>query len=168
MVSIQFRPQFIRIILTPNRSLSWQKSKWVLAFIGGFCLSIALVWSLLGAWFILPFAGLEIGLLALVMYLVSAATYQRQEICVYQDSLRVRKGRYRKTQQWQLNRHNTSLTWPQCNHPEDARLLLLSDGSQSVRIGEFLNLEDQNLLIKECQQLGIAIKEHIKPVKIDF
>ena len=78
MVKIKQLPGSIQIILKPNRSLTWRQSLLVMCALGGFCLSIAIVWTFVGAWLILPFAGIEVGLLALVMYLVSCSTYDKQ------------------------------------------------------------------------------------------
>ncbi|XOV80609.1 MAG: DUF2244 domain-containing protein [Aestuariibacter sp.] len=152
----------------PNRSLTWLQSKWVVAFIGAFCLTIAIVWSLLGAWFVLPFAGLEVTILALVMYLVSRASYQQQQLLFHQDNILVLKGFSHRCRQWCFVRSKTRVYWQETNHPEDVRQLFLSDDNQKTAIGDFLNLEDQQQLLKHCQQLGLTTEEHKKPVQVDF
>jgi uncharacterized membrane protein len=168
MIRVQQLATEVRITLTPNRSLSWFQSKLVLAFVGGFCLSIAIVWSILGAWFILPFAGLEVALLSLVMYLVSKATYQQQSLIFYPDNIVILKGRSHRQQHWRLVRQNTRLCWPETYHPEDVKKLSLSDKQHAVLVGEFLNLADQELLIEHCQTLGLTTVVRQQPLHFEF
>jgi len=52
------------ITLTPNRSLSTKQSQWVVFAVCTFVFLIALFWSARGAFFVLPFAGLDILLFA--------------------------------------------------------------------------------------------------------
>lgn len=168
MIKVQQQAQETRITLTPNRSLTWLQSKWVVAFIGAFCLTIAIVWSILGAWFVLPFAGLEVTLLALVMYLVSRASYQQQTVLFHKDNILVLKGSPNRCRQWCFVRNKTRVWWRETNHPEDVRQLFLGDDEQQIVIGDFLNLEDQQQLIKHCQQLGLMTEERKKQVQVDF
>lgn len=168
MIEIQESPRETQVVLRPNRSLTWLQSKWILVFIGGFCLSIAVVWSLLGAWFILPFAGLEVGLLVIVMYLTSRATYQKQLLIFQSQQIYFRQGRGQRVKQCALARDSSVATWIETNHPEDVRQLYLVDGQRRIRIGEFLNLEDQNQLLELFEKLGIRYQEDKKPVSMRF
>lgn len=168
MIEVHDFPQKTMVILSPNRSFSWVQSKWVLFFIGGFCLTIALVWSLLGAWFILPFAGLEIGLLTLVMYLVSSSTYQKQILTIDSSFIRLQKGRGRHIRLFKLPRDGIEVVYLEPNHPEDVKKLYLSGKSQRVSLGEFLNLQDQEKLLAILGESNVIQRENKKPVKLAF
>ena len=68
-----------RISLSPNRSLSW-KSTWVIVILIALtCLSIGLAFTLVGASLILPFAGLEVVLVALCFYVVFKKTAVKEK-----------------------------------------------------------------------------------------
>lgn len=55
-------PPFVHLSL-PNRSLGPRGRRWCLVAIGGTTLGVALMATLLGAWPVMPFAGLEVALL---------------------------------------------------------------------------------------------------------
>ena len=70
------------IRLLPNRSATWANTKLLMAAMIFFVMVIALAWAFVGAWVILPFAGFEVGLFALLMYKVSRFTYSKQIITI--------------------------------------------------------------------------------------
>ncbi|MEL7289923.1 MAG: DUF2244 domain-containing protein, partial [Pseudomonadota bacterium] len=65
MVEVSTFEHQVQLHLSPNRSATWQQTKHLIAAFALFISSIAIAWSLAGAWVILPFAGLEVGLLML-------------------------------------------------------------------------------------------------------
>ena len=68
MVTIKQTPLFTVIKLSPNQSASWRETKIVITIMVLLVMSIAIGWTMAGAWIILPFAGLEVGLFAYFMY----------------------------------------------------------------------------------------------------
>ena len=89
MVEVSTFEHQVQLHLSPNRSATWQQTKHLIAAFALFISSIAIAWSLAGAWVILPFAGLEVGLLALIMYLVSKATYRWETLLISSNSIQV-------------------------------------------------------------------------------
>ena len=166
MIKISHLPRSIQITLTPNRSLTWRQSIIVMCVLGGFCLSIAVVWAFVGAWLILPFAGLEVGLLALVMYLVSKNSYMRQTLLFNEQYVSFNSGKNSAAQQMLFPRHQLTLITYEVHHPEDVKELYLVAGTKRQRIGEFLNLDDQAKLLSQFAKLGIYPKEIKTTVKI--
>ncbi len=159
MVTTVKRAKSLEIILRPNRSLTWNQSKWLLIVFGGFCLSIAIAWSLVGAWLILPFAGIEIAALVLVTYLVSRGTYSKQRIFISRDLVAVQAGVDQIEQQHRLARNGCRLLTWQRRHPEDVRKLVLANKGKQVAIGGFLNLQDQEQLIGIFEDCGFTMEE---------
>src|SRR5215212_4141201 len=74
-------PPFVHVSV-PNRSLGPAARRWVLVAIAATPLGIATGAWLLGAWLVMPFAGLEIVALALAFHVVTAhdADFERLEI----------------------------------------------------------------------------------------
>ena len=68
-----------RILLSPNRSLSWKSTCIFLLFISITCLTIGIGFSLVGAQLIIPFAGLEVILVSVCVYLVFRKTSSEEE-----------------------------------------------------------------------------------------
>ncbi|MEE2653797.1 MAG: DUF2244 domain-containing protein, partial [Pseudomonadota bacterium] len=63
MVETQTNRDGSQIVLRPNRSASWQSNRRILAAIAGLNLVFASGFLAIGAWMILPFMGLELFLL---------------------------------------------------------------------------------------------------------
>jgi uncharacterized membrane protein len=166
MVKIKHLPGSLQITLLPNRSLTWRQTLLVMCVFGGFCLSIAIIWAFVGAWLILPFAGIEVGLLVLVMYLVSKSTYDKQILLINEEFLSFQIGRGKRNEQTLFNRANVRLITYEVNHPEDVKELYLVETKSKKRIGEFLNLDDQYQLISQLMKAGIHPKEIKKPIQI--
>jgi len=67
---------------TPNRSLGVEARRWVLCAIAATTLGVATVATAIGAWPVMPFAGLEVALLALAFRVLGRhdADYERLEV----------------------------------------------------------------------------------------
>ena len=74
-------PPFVHVSV-PNRSLGPAARRWVLVAIAATPLAIGIGAWLLGAWLVLPFAGLEVVALALAFHVVKAhdADFERLEV----------------------------------------------------------------------------------------
>ena len=74
-------PPFVHLSV-PNRSLGPAARRWVLAGIAATILVIACAAAAIGAWLVMPFAGLEIAVLALAFHLVGIhdGDFERLEI----------------------------------------------------------------------------------------
>lgn len=83
------------LILTPNKSLTWKQSKLVFLFFAGALGLVTVYFSLMGAWLVIPFTGLELLVLGTGIYLQCHWAHQKQTIHVGRNSVRVtgwRKG----------------------------------------------------------------------------
>ena len=70
MVESDVSPESNRriFVIKPNRSLSWRQSKRVFLFLAACLVAVGVYFFSLGAWVVLPFAGLEMGLIGFVIY----------------------------------------------------------------------------------------------------
>lgn len=78
MIKIKQSPLTTIITLSPNQSASWKETKTMITCMVILVMVIALGWTLSGAWIILPFAGLEVGLFAYFMYRVCKQGFAQQ------------------------------------------------------------------------------------------
>lgn len=84
-----------RVVIRPNRSLSWRQSMVFLAAISVPLLLISSALALHGFWLVLPFAGLELGVLYVSIYLVSHAARRCEVVSIGETLVTVEKGRDR-------------------------------------------------------------------------
>ncbi len=111
----------------------------------------------MGAWMVLPFAGLEVACVGAGMYYVSWKLNFKQIITMEHDSLIIQKGVYFPKQEWRWQRSATDLI----NTPSKYRMsppkLQLKHRNESVEIGDFLNRDDKKCLKRELQDLDLPI-----------
>lgn len=84
-----------RVVIRPNRSLSWRQSVIFLAAVAVPLLLISAVLAVQGFWLVLPFAGLELAALFVCLYLVSHAGRRCEVVSIGESIVRVEKGRER-------------------------------------------------------------------------
>jgi len=143
-----------RFLVRPNSSLSWQGA---LRFYAGMVIvtfGIASAFAMQGAWLILPFAGLEMAVLGVALYLVARRNARWQTISVNVDQVEViEHGTSREQQTFQR-------AWATLVHERPrvsgypSRLLIRSHG-RSLEIGACLVESEKAYL---ARQLGQVIR----------
>jgi uncharacterized membrane protein len=153
----------IRYLLTPNRSMSWKGNMriWLALFV----LSALIVtgFSLVGAWVILPFAGLELAALAGGFYYTSRQCQKQEVLVLGPSAIRLEKGIKRKEAEWELPRQYTRVWRDEPRHPFTPSKLHLQFRDQEISLGSFLNLDDTDALLAILQRYGITIRNRTKP-----
>ena len=153
-----------RLIIRPNRSLSWRQS---LIFLGAISVPLLLISAVLAAqgyWLVLPFAGLEMAALFACMYMVSHACRRCEVVSVSDAEVTVEKGRDRgrdADRGGPEQRISFSRGWVkvelsgETDHWYPRRLWIGASG-QRVEIGEFLVDEEKTELAAQLQELLAA------------
>tara|TARA_R110000823_G_scaffold210224_7_gene340501 strand:- start:46 stop:549 length:504 start_codon:yes stop_codon:yes gene_type:complete len=137
----------LTIIARPDKSATWRANKLVLLALAIPSLGAAIGFTLLGAWPILPFAGLELLSLAAALYYVDRKLRRCEVITVGETVVTIAKGSRAPQQVWRLRRDSTRLSIVAERHPWEGPLLRVHDRSESVTLGEFLAREDQLELV---------------------
>ncbi len=148
------------ITLLPNRSASWAETRLFLFLLCGTTLAIGVFWAFVGAWVILPFAGLEAGLAAYFIYRVCQATYQRQVVICSAETILVQCGCRCPNQSWQLQRDQTRLSLAEPENPLDAAELSIYDHHHHIVLGYFLNQQDKQQALAEFKRLGLLVRRY--------
>lgn len=150
------------IVVEPNRSASWNQNKILIGILGCWCLLIACAFALIGAWMILPFAGIEIAALLAGCYSVCWNLHRRHVLRFCEDGVTIEKGRLLPNQVWHFSKHHTSISVERRDHPWDPlKIFLCSRDHQGaielIAIGDFLNKDDSTQLLKVLRQRGLAV-----------
>jgi uncharacterized membrane protein len=64
----KYADEGLRVLIRPNRSLSPRGMAVLFAGVGAFAMTLGIGFSLVGAWLVLPFAGLEVAVVGAVLY----------------------------------------------------------------------------------------------------
>lgn len=137
----------LTIVARPNQSASWRANLYTLLALCVPSLGAAIGFAALGAWPILPFAGLEMLALGSALYYVNWKLQYRHVITLSENSVRIDKGHYYPRQSWQLQRHRVGLSITPEQHPWETPELAVHDSNQRVCVGEFLNRDDAAELV---------------------
>jgi len=135
-------------LVRPNCSLSWRGA---LRFYSGMVVvtfGIAIAFAMKGAWLILPFAGLEMLVLGIALYMVARRNASWQSISVSEDLVEVvEHGLNDEQQSFQRAWASVVHEQPRINgHP--SRLLIRSHG-RSLEVGACLGESEKAYLAHE-------------------
>ena len=126
-----------------NNSLSSTGRLFVFAFIFAVSIGIAAGFALLGAWLILPFAGLEMLVLWLAFRYIDRRAGDFERIAIAGDRVEIEVCEAGRRSRYELNR-----CWAQLVGGDGARLALRSHGRE-IEIGRYLNGEQRYALGRE-------------------
>ena len=160
MVKIENNAQdsIYRILLRPNRSTDWKTSLLFIFVIAFTCLTIGIGFALAGATMILPFAGLEIIFVATCVYLVMKNTYKQEVITLTKEKLKIEKGAGKIDQVWEYFRMWSFVSVERPEHPWYPAHIVVSSKGERVPIGDFLNEDEKEELVKNLERIIQELK----------
>lgn len=82
------------LVVEPNRNLSWKATKWVMFFFACCLFIVAAYFTSVGAWLVIPFAGIEFIVIGTALYQQCCYAHQKQIISIDDNAVSVsEKGR---------------------------------------------------------------------------
>lgn len=146
-------------VVQPNNSLSWSQCQWVLGVIAVFLLCVCAYFASLGAWLILPFAGVEMLLLALGFYLHSVSAHSKQIIEIDRQQCTIRIQRRHRS----VTTADFPIAWLQVNHtPHQLRWyptqLWVGAHGRFIEVGRCLLEDEREALAVELHRAVCEIR----------
>jgi uncharacterized membrane protein len=140
------------IVLRPNQAASWRENRRFLLVVAAVAVFVSTGFALMGAWMILPFAGLEVAALTSLMWYVYSV-HSRQEVVHFSEQeIIVEQGKHQPESVWRCQR-----PWCRFNlhrsHPWYPRQLTLSCHQREIEIGRFLTDEERETLHRHLADL---------------
>ncbi len=155
-----------RFVIRPDRSLSWTQTKLVYASVAAVCLLVALGFTVMGYWLVLPFAGAEVLLLGVGFYLCALSGQETEVIQIKNDRIAIEKGGKSTRTVWELDRawaRIELLPAPIMWYP--SRLVIRSHGKQ-LQLGAFLTDGERERLARELNG-AITSKESFSAAAVE-
>ena len=143
----------LRFELAPNCSLTPQAARLFVGSLAFLTFGVAIFFALRGFWPVLPFAGLEIGLLAWAVQSSRRQGAEREVILVSEENVTVERRRAAGSRRTVFPRHwsRVTLRGPQAAlHP--SRLTIESHG-RACEVGRFLTEEERRGLAERLRLL---------------
>jgi len=151
MIKKRITKDALSLTLTPNKSSTVQQNLIFFGFLSVLCLTFAIGFFVLGATMILPFAGLEIMLLFIILRVNRNWLNQSEKIYLDKLYVKLEKGKNDITFDRFLSKFSI------VDHKTKKRIFITGN-NQKVEIGSFLNEEEIEdliaLLKKKVQDLN--------------
>jgi Integral membrane protein len=141
MLKAKTKGDSLYIDLAPNKSSSINENLVFFGFLSLICLTFGIGFFFIGATMILPFAGLEV--LALILILRANRKWLNQKQALYLDKLYV-----------ELKEDNKKITFDRflskflIEENNSKKELFIKSNNQKIEIGSFLNQEEKEQLIE--------------------
>ena len=141
------------IMVMPNRAMPWQHIMMIYLLISGVTISIAFGFFTQGLTLILPFAGLELLALGVVLYISAWRSNIKEVVNVTEEKIRIEIGRNAPEKTYELDKAWAKVVLERSwNNWYPSRLLLRSHGRQ-LEIGKFLNEQERQCLEVELKKV---------------
>ena len=144
------------IVLRPNNSASWQFNIRIIASLAIIAFFISTYFALHGLWLIFPFAGLEVGFLAICLYLRLRDNFDTEVITFDDASVTIERGCYHAEKSWKYHRMWAKIFVKKPTiHGRPKQIFIRSHGKE-LELGSFLNKKDKEILIKDLKNVIYA------------
>ena len=142
MASSAESPPYVHLSV-PNRSLGPTGRRWALGMIGATTIGISCALALVGAWPVMPFAGLEVLLVAVAFHLVRVHDEEFERLTIGEHEVQVEAREARCETRFVAHR-----PWARVVVREDGRhcTLALAYGGKSEPLGRLLSDEGRRAL----------------------
>ena len=141
------------IMVMPNRAMPWQHIMVIYLLVSGVTISIAFSFFTQGLTLILPFAGLELLALGVVLYISAWRSNIKEVVNVTEEKIRIEIGRNAPEKTYELDKAWAKVVLERSwNNWYPSRLLLRSHGRQ-IEIGKFLNEQERQCLGAELKKV---------------
>ena len=144
------------IVLKPNNSASWRFNMVIVSSLAiiGFCIST--FFALQGLWLIFPFAGLEVSLLFICLYLRLRDNIKIEVITFNDTTVVVERGHYHAEQSWQYHRMWAKIFVKKPSLRGRQKQVFIRSHGKELELGSFLNKQDKEILIKDLKTVVYA------------
>lgn len=135
-----------RIVLSPNRSISWSLlwRFYVMTCVLSF--SIAMLFAMLGYWVVIPFSGLEMLLLGAGLYVTCRNVHRKEVISLTDRVIKLEKGCISVQKEWEFDRYWTRLNVEKTNGLGSKTQLKIGSHGNYIEVGSFLNENEKERL----------------------
>jgi len=141
------------IMVMPNRAMPWQHIMMFYFAIAIVTLTIAFNFYVQGLTLILPFAGLELAALGIVLYISAWRSNIKEVVSVTDEKIKIEIGRNSPEKIFEFDRAWVKIVLEKSwNNWYPSRLLLRSHGKQ-IELGKFLNEQERQCLEIELKKV---------------
>ncbi|QIL89140.1 DUF2244 domain-containing protein [Microbulbifer harenosus] len=149
------------ILLAPNQSLSLEGNLWVFISLVAVSLGISIAFALAGAWMVIPFAGLEILLLAVLFGYVYMEGTRREVIRISDDRVILDTSRgslKRPVYHTEFDRNSLAVLVRMGTTPAEPAVVTFTGPEGCLEVGEFLTDAEKAALVDKLGSCGLRAR----------
>ena len=143
--------QSVQYVLRPNQSWTWRANVWFLGVLGAVSLTIALSFTWMGMWMILPWSVIELSVIACCLWLCVRRGYRQEVIILQPECVLLQKGQRQQPPRISIERtferFFTRFHVERHAHPWRDPRLQLCYRAEKYEIGAFLPADEKKQLI---------------------
>lgn len=151
-----------QILIRPNCSLSWSSTLAFFGVISLVSLSVALFLALMGAWPVLPFAGLELLALGSCLYYGACKAHCYEHISIDDREIVIARGRRREHERYGFQRYWARVELQRPRRGWYSNRLRITSHGRAVEIGRYLTDEEREQLAESLR--GMLNQTAMQPV----
>ncbi|WP_078083645.1 DUF2244 domain-containing protein [Microbulbifer mangrovi] len=159
------------ILLAPNQSLSLAGNLWVFISLVAVSLGISVAFALAGAWMVIPFAGLEVLLLAVLFGYVYLEGTRREVIRISDDRVMLDTSRgslKRPVYHREFERDSLAILVRMGSTPAEPASVTFSGPEGCLEVGEFLTDAEKAALVEKLGTCGLRARKEQSFTLQDF
>ena len=141
------------IVLRPNRSWTWRSNIYFAASLLCVSLVVAAAFAARGYWMVLPFSGLEMGVLLACLHYCVRRTHEQEVLTFSADELIVEKGHQRPERTYRFSRFFARFLVEPARHPWYGDRIAIRARSENLEIGRFLTAEEKTRLVAQLRSM---------------
>lgn len=140
-------------VISPSFEANWSESVWFLASLGTVLFAVAVLFTTMGLWLIIPFAGLEFVFVAWCLHRSAERSLDRHVITINNHTVRLEKGRRQRTSSIELDKIWCEVILNYVPRRWQHTRLFLRCKQDRIEFAEFLDSKEQKALAGELKQL---------------
>jgi len=142
-----------RVLIRPNQALSARAIVFVVTGFAILCLSIGIAFAVKGMWLILPFAGLEVALVAMAFWTVTQSAKDYDLVCVDHPHVTLYQCRMGTETSYQFQRSWVRVQLKRGERAWHSPRLLLGSHGKNIEIGRALTADRRRALAQEIRRV---------------
>ena len=140
-----------RLIVKANQSMSWRANMYLAASLGCICMGIAIGLATFGLWMVIPFAGAEIVLIVVCLYLTLKRLSRKEVITLNNEAIRLEWGYNQPDLTVNLPRQFSRLSYKCSDSLFEVGDLSVSANGKHYALGSSLNRDEKKVLYTELK-----------------
>jgi len=140
-------------VISPSFEADWTASVWFLAVLGMVLFSVAVFFTSMGLWLIIPFAGLEFVFVAWCLHWSAERSLDRNVITIDEVTVKLEKGRRQRTSAIELDKIWCEVILDTLPRKWQQTRLYIRCRDDRIEFAEFLDSKEQKALARELKQI---------------